>query len=485
MTSPKQSQPSIGRLKRQATRVWFETAPLHEAFIVLNALHAHDSDLVSGDHLAIAVQRLLKAEQRPGGPYTDGAEPDLLTNAAIAHFAGWAAGSLPPTIAFIREQLSADPGVSKLVYHQLGGIPELRNDLSVAVNRADEELSEIARLGAEVYAYTLVRTGAERNIDSMYDHLNEEIFARVQGELNVYGTEISRLGLAMLEKIKSANKNYEITLLSTYFADSLTFPTEQSTITQQLGAANLYCWIAYMLYDAMLDEKRDTTALPLANIAHRKSLELYRSVCSDPNMRNFVDYAFDAMDATNAWEVENTHRVPGAIPESLPIFGNFYRLAHRSYAHVLGPLIIASRLPDINSEAKQLLHDSLMQYLIARQLNDDTHDWQDDLKAGRITHVVLTLVKHVYGRKLPVGQMADIPALQEVFWQRCGEDMSLEIQEHIHQGKALLEKSMIVSKDSRFVYLYDVIDSSAQKSRALKKRGTSFIKQVTKDPLLQ
>lgn len=480
MNPTRQSQPSLGKLKRQATRAWLESAPLHETFIVLNALHAHDSDLISGDHLAIAVQRLLKAEQQPGGPYSDDGELDLLTNAAIAHFAGWAAGPLEPTIAYIKQRIIDDPCVSKITYHQLSGVPGLRDKLSVAVSCDDETLTETGRLGADFYAATLKKSGAERNADIMYSHLNDEIFSRVELELNVYGEEISKLGLEMLEKIRRANRNYEITLLSAYFADSLTYPSDQSAVVTQLGAANLYCWIAYMLYDAMLDDKRDTSALPLANIAHRKSLELYRSVCSDPNMRNFVDYAFDAMDATNAWEVYNTHREPGKIPESMPIFGNLYRLSHRSYAHVLGPLIIASRVHDITSDAKQLLHDSLMQYLIARQLNDDCHDWQEDLRAGRITHVVMTLIKHVYGRKLPVGEKANIKELQKVFWERCGEEMSHEIQKHIQQAKAMLLKSMLVTEESHFMKLYDDIDRSAIASRTLKKRGTAFIKHVTK-----
>jgi hypothetical protein len=68
--------------------------------------------------------------------------------------------------------------------------------------------------------------------------------------------------------------------------------------------------------------------------------------------------------------------------------------------------------------ATKQLEAGLRHYLIARQLSDDIHDWQEDIRAGQISAVVTQLLKHadIKTGEHPIEQL--INELQDVFWHR-------------------------------------------------------------------
>lgn len=69
-------------------------------------------------------------------------------------------------------------------------------------------------------------------------------------------------------------------------------------------------------------------------------------------------------------------------------------LAQRAMGHVIGPLLELRDSDKLHSQ-QLAIQRGLEQYLIARQLNDDIHDWKQDVSVGQITFVVAYLLKQL------------------------------------------------------------------------------------------
>src|SRR5207302_1646631 len=109
----------------------------------------------------------------------------------------------------------------------------------------------------------------------------------------------------------------------------------------------------------------------------------------------------------------------------IPDYKNYKQLAQKSLGHGLGPFAVLFSLgyrknsPEIKNLLLFFTH-----YLIARQLNDDAHDWEKDLQLGHINAVCALIVKRYQTKEhlsLPYDQV--VPQLQQVFWDEIIEDV--------------------------------------------------------------
>jgi hypothetical protein len=103
---------------------------------------------------------------------------------------------------------------------------------------------------------------------------------------------------------------------------------------------------------------------------------------------------------------------------------------------------------------------ALRHYLAARQLNDDLHDWEKDLKAGLNTCVVTTLIKAL---ALPEGEykLAELaPKMQHHFWNFVVIDMCQTISKHTSRARADCQASRLLLPDNIITHLLDKIDQS-------------------------
>lgn len=440
-------------LQKQATRTWIQTAPLEDVCACLAALRRYRPQLVSGQDIAIIVSRLIKVEAAPGGPYKALESSCPITyNAAIALFIARVAGPLPNVIRYLQKQVSdKDIHLSERARAYISYIPELHHS-------------------------TPVITARNYNPD-LHKQRNDRIFANLQKELSAHGPEVARQSTTLYERLVRANKGYEITLLATYFSESLQRGAASPRLCQKLGLANLWCWLAYSAYDHILDGEASTAILPVANIAHRQALREYYKASNSKIARDTVYAAYNDMDQANAWEcaVARAHVTPDTIAISnLPKYGNAFVLARRSYAHVLGPLIIAMRQTQATSSQILQLHTSFRHYIIARQLNDDAHDWADDLRSGQLTYVVTWLLRQKDYRRGTYDLRKCLNDLQQQFWNHTGQEVSSLVCRHINAARQALQKSKLVRSDSGMYRLYDRIERAAIGSEELRKDSLLF-----------
>ena len=131
----------------------------------------------------------------------------------------------------------------------------------------------------------------------------------------------------------------------------------------------------------------------------------------------------------------------------------------------------------LRSKKVQSALDFFRHYLTARQLNDDVHDWQDDLEAGRITpatDLIFEIWRKRYPRVKIINLGESLPQLREIFWEDAIPALCAKIISHSDTATGHLRNLSLLEPDY-FIALVERQKSAAEK--ALKERA--FVKEFT------
>lgn len=428
----KKSQP------QQSREVSLETFCLS-----LARLYRQNPSLVSGALMAELTKRLIAAESQPGGPYySENYTLDFTTNLAIAYLFTCLKMPLPNLTAFITANRSSAPSSSKQLLYTY-----------------------------DQYFKNTPKKHAARSSE------HRAIFAATKKYLARLPQPEKPLALAFLEKINQADASQEIALIPTFFAKSLISPPP-SPPTHQLGQANIFCWIAYSIYDQLIDEGSDIQQLPIANTAMRESLTRYQTLfAADHPFQQTILSTFNAMDHANAWELTNCRFKRAGediILADFPRYGTYKIIADRSSGHILGPLAITT-LCDVSTETYTHIEKGLRHYLIARQLSDDIHDWKEDFTAGHISSTVSYLLQQLGVRPGTHSSTSLQAAMQAIFWQDAMKNFTAIIVRHIHHSRRHLLKSGMLSPAGPVFALHDRLETIANQSLAEYHTSKDFL----------
>jgi hypothetical protein len=288
--------------------------------------------------------------------------------------------------------------------------------------------------------------------------------------------------VSQLRKLAASSNGSEITGLAQRFSQSLRRPptAPAKDFFERLGAANLYGWLAYTAYDDFLDEEGTSALLPLANIAMRRSLDGFaRALPDQPAFQAFTRQVFDTIDAANSWEqthcryvVENGKILVGARPE----YSGLAPLAERSLGHTLAPLAVlwtAGHRPE--SRAFQNTRQALQHYLIAKQLNDDAHDWHEDLSRGHISYVVSCLLNDLAAKRGRHDIKLLLTEARPRFWQATLPAIMKEVRQHIRQSRRALASSRLFVEGDIISRLLDGMEASAKETVATQHQTIIFL----------
>lgn len=408
------------------------TAPssLYHTALTLSAIYQQDKKGIEPSVMARFAHQLIAAEIQPGGPYRgNGAGPDFATNLAIAYLFLLFKKPLHQVMAFVDNALQASP---RLLTPQLSALYKKYLHLASLQPHPEPLVSKQAYIRASDHIKTL-----------------EE--------------PLQTLGGTFLKRIHDADRHYEITQIASYFHQALKTPPKAPRLSS-LAAANLYCWMSYTIYDHVIDGEPALEYLPLANEAMRLSLELYRSLCpKSHSVFSTIRTTFTDMDLANAWEMKYcrlTREGKSLIVTSLPTYYDYTILAKRSFGHVLGPLILAARAHISVSELSHI-HNGLGHYLIARQLNDDMHDWQDDMRSGHCSPVVTHLLQelHASGSHPVEGLVGEA---RNVFWTSSMAYFNNVIRHHVTQAIHHLHQCQSLETEGELFNLIDRLKDSAE-----------------------
>lgn len=296
----------------------------------------------------------------------------------------------------------------------------------------------------------------------VHSKLQDEIIALARHDIGQLGPELQQQANAMLKAIINGDPKHRITLLPQAFAQSLVIPV---TVSEQfyilLGLANLYGWMAYTIYDDFMDDEGRPPLLPVANFAMRSSVDYFRQALPEhTGFQKLVAQTFNSIDAANAWELAHCRSVT-----TLPRYGNRMKLAERSLGHGLTPIaVLLQSGQQLNAPPVKALQKAFRHYLIARQLDDDAHDWQDDFQNGHISYVVAEILRK-----------AQPPKMQAEFWYHTLPKLCGTMQEHITTARRELATITLLKPDNIIVQLLDGLERSVQTTRTKQSQASKFL----------
>lgn len=402
------------RCKRLVGRVagdditWIMDVPLADVMVRLLALKRSSPEMIGGDMMARLARRLIGAEAAVGGPYRDNdGSMTFMANAAVLQFftsygsplprvGDWLARNVPRSPCLTDRWIAwwpYDTGVISVAEH--GPVPKTVASAAAAVCLMASEATVSHALAGT--------SGNTRRL--------------VDGYLTGLSPDLRGPAKRLRRRIGRVDAGGEVSEIARRFADSLPVPPAvPAGLLDDLSRANFYAWMAYTVYDGLIDGDGDPADLPIANIVHRQAAFAYAAA---GKRRGLTRRCFDDMDAANAWELAHCRfavRGGTVTVDELPDYGDLTVLARRAGVHALGPLTILEAT-DAPTARRAAAADALSHYLIARQLSDDLHDWVTDVRVGHISPVVAYLL---HACRVTPGTYALawlVPLLKRAFWE--------------------------------------------------------------------
>lgn len=314
------------------------------------------------------------------------------------------------------------------------------------------------------------RATRPRKKDDTANTIHQRVVACIEQDLKQLGPALRPQTQTILRRTLSGDADREITLLAYSFNQSLQKPLPAtSELLVHLGAANAYGWTAYTIYDNFLDNEGDPQALSTANAALRYSVAHFRQAL--PDNAAFQKYAaevFDAIDNANAWELGHYRaKVDGdtITVGDLPRYTRTLDLANRSLGHTLAPLaVLAAAGTRPNDSRAKHISLALRHYITARQLNDDMHDWQQDLRAGIITYVVASILQGLGVKPGTHALTQLIPDMQRRFWHASLPSICQTAAQHAALARSHAHASGLLKPDNLIAQLADRVDGVIRKT---------------------
>jgi hypothetical protein len=119
----------------------------------------------------------------------------------------------------------------------------------------------------------------------------------------------------------------------------------------------------------------------------------------------------------------------------------------------------------VNSKGSSRLLTAFRHYLIARQLNDDLHDWREDMRAGCMTYVLTVLLRDacILPGEYPLDEL--LPTLERYFWYQTLPYTCRRILYHVDTSRQNLAQVGVIRPDNIVSQLLDKIETSVQKTQ--------------------
>ncbi len=256
--------------------------------------------------------------------------------------------------------------------------------------------------------------------------------------------------------IYTRDQRGEIGQLSTLFATSI--PDSDNALQHQarsFNIANSYLWVAYTLLDHLVDNPTSIrfshTPSILASIGSLKNRALALYSTSGTHIPLLFEL-FNEMDDALQIEVSKCRatvtNTTFTVPH-LPSHNTLQSLLYKkSLAHIAGPALLNAT---VKPEAQPHVLEALKKYCAAKQLLDDLHDWEVDLRNG---HITLPITKLLLTFDAPEESTHSfetlIPELRRLFWQSVAEGLCATIEQQVSEAILSLQKFLGISPESPF-----------------------------------
>jgi hypothetical protein len=139
-------------------------------------------------------------------------------------------------------------------------------------------------------------------------------------------------------------------------------------------------------------------------------------------------------------------------------------LAARSFAHALTPMAVLAEYAPHSVKKMHHIETAFQHYLIARQLNDDLHDWVKDMQAGQASYVVTAILRDMRVKNDVYDLTALMPAMQRCFRGATMSKICQRMLWHITLSRQHFIKSQLLQPSNDIYILLDNLELSAHHS---------------------
>ncbi len=395
---------------------------------------------------------------------------------------GASASAVAPAVAFLLATQQADgswPAEAFWMDTTFHGAAALTTALAIeALSRYD------AKTHASNPSPSPVASGDHAAVSPLYS----VIMTRAEQDLQHLDPSLRSQAAAMLNLMNRAENRHEIVLLPHFFrqlAPNLT-PAAAQSLCMHLGLANLYGWMAYTIFDDFLDEEGKPNLLPTATLSLRRSLAHFRQALPHHSeFQTYVEQTFDAIDNANTWEVTRTRFaiIDGHVTiNAIPYYRSAVSVADRSIGHALTPLaVLAAGGASLSGLQAKALYRALRYYLAARQLHDDAHDWEQDLRAGHCSYVVAELLRDL---NIAAGEHAlsqILPKARHRFWHHTLPKLCQTMLRLLNTSRQALRHEGLVGNVTLFLKLLDTLEESIHHTQHEQAGAEKFLRAY-RDP---
>lgn len=268
--------------------------------------------------------------------------------------------------------------------------------------------------------------------------------------------EIKTIAVHEIQKTIKGNVDKQMSLIPYYFKKALGRKAKKISDDKisHLGFMNIFFWTAFVIYDDFWDEEGTPRILPSANLFARTFIEFFDGLYPhDSEFNSFFQRLMDALDSGNTWILVHCRAKANGkkieIPKVIPDYGDYEAVYQPSSAHILGPVAMLYELGyKMNSPEMKNLISFFKNYLIAMQINDDIHDWEEDLKKGHLSTVVVILLKDFGRLEGEIDIEEDLEELKKTFWFKTLPKACNVAIEHIQRSLQALKKITILEDPS-------------------------------------
>lgn len=302
------------------------------------------------------------------------------------------------------------------------------------------------------------------------------VIDKIKEKIKLLPEDLKQKALEIGARIIKNDKDNQVILLPYYFKESLGVNGKKVSddFIVLLGAANVYGWVAYSVYDDFLDDEGDQSLLSVANFCLRELTIIFNNIL-DGNFSSFFQKVMNQLDTANIWEILNCRISEGNI--AIPDYGDYSIFAERALGHALGPIAILFSLGyrEDSFEVKNIL-DFFYHFIIARQFNDDAHDWEEDLEKGQINGVGALVLRQSQIKISKSEIEKNKVVLQNIFWYNVIGDICNKVILHINKASELLKSNRLIVDSRSLEKIIAPLKKNAEKTLQEQKEAIKFLK---------
>jgi hypothetical protein len=321
------------------------------------------------------------------------------------------------------------------------------------------------------------------------DQRYEAVVARVKDTISTLNQrDLEEQTMRLLTDIVKQDTDKQIVMLPWLVKGVVGVDIPEKTL-HNLAAVSLWGWMAYTTFDDFLDNEGDPKLLPSAVFAQRQVLAtLANTLVAHQGFHHKANATLDQIDGANAWEVTHCRgyfKRGRLYINELPDYGRLDQLADRSLGHTIAGIgVLYAAGQDVVAHYESSLLDFFRHYLIARQLNDDAHDWEEDLLRGHINSTATLILKqwlktkgHSLAKGVDLKRSAD--TLRLIMWEDVIEEVCGLIDDHIQLARRALNQPNSTLDMSRLLQLLEPLERATQETRTARKQALEFITQLS------